>query len=104
TSTPVEPSGRSHSVRLASAAESLSTRPAESVPVSQPTDELPRPGATSPPSPEAVLGEPAPAPPDSNVREVTMANILASVAGRNPEVAFASRRYAEAYARLIAAR
>lgn len=33
-----------------------------------------------------------------------MANILASVAGRNPEVGFASQRYAEAYARLIAAR
>ncbi len=33
-----------------------------------------------------------------------MANILASVAGRNPEVGFATQRYAEAYARLIAAR
>ncbi len=33
-----------------------------------------------------------------------MANILASVAGRNPEVGYASQRYAEAYARLIAAR
>ncbi|MFM8892118.1 MAG: TolC family protein [Planctomycetia bacterium] len=33
-----------------------------------------------------------------------MANILASVAGRNPEVGFANQRYAEAYARLIAAR
>ncbi len=41
---------------------------------------------------------------DTNVREVTMANILASVAGRNPEVGYASQRYAEAYARLIAAR
>lgn len=33
-----------------------------------------------------------------------MANILASDAGRNPEVGFANQRYAEAYARLIAAR
>lgn len=33
-----------------------------------------------------------------------MVNILASVAGRNPQVGFASQRYAEAYARLIAAR
>lgn len=38
------------------------------------------------------------------VRDVTMANILASVAGRNPEVGFANQRYAEAYAKLIAAR
>jgi len=40
----------------------------------------------------------------SVVHEVTMANILASVAGRNPQVGFATQRYAEAYARLIAAR
>jgi len=33
-----------------------------------------------------------------------MANILASVSGRNPQVGFATERYAEAYARLIAAR
>jgi len=33
-----------------------------------------------------------------------MVNILASVSGRNPQVGFASQRYAEAYARLIAAR
>jgi outer membrane protein TolC len=51
-----------------------------------------------------VLAEPDQPPADANVREVTMANILASVAGRNPEVGFASQRYAEAYARLIAAR
>jgi outer membrane protein TolC len=43
-------------------------------------------------------------PPGAEVRQVTMANILASVAGRNPEVGFATQRYAEAYARLIAAR
>ncbi|MFM1997371.1 MAG: hypothetical protein RLZZ111_1758 [Planctomycetota bacterium] len=41
---------------------------------------------------------------DLPVRDVTMANILASVAGRNPEVGFANQRYAEAYARLVAAR
>ncbi len=33
-----------------------------------------------------------------------MANVLASVAGRNPQVGFATQRYAEAYARLVAAR
>ncbi|MGD9645093.1 MAG: TolC family protein [Pirellulales bacterium] len=33
-----------------------------------------------------------------------MANVLATVAGRNPEVGFANQRYAEAYARLLAAR
>ena len=33
-----------------------------------------------------------------------MVNILASVSGRNPQVGFATQRYAEAYARLIAAR
>jgi outer membrane protein TolC len=33
-----------------------------------------------------------------------MANVLATVAGRNPQVGFATQRYAEAYARLIAAR
>lgn len=49
-------------------------------------------------SPETV------APQELEVREVTLANILASVAGRNPEVGFATQRYAEAYARLIAAR
>ena len=40
----------------------------------------------------------------AQVRDVTMTNVLASVAGRNPEVGFAAERYAEAYARLISAR
>ncbi len=40
----------------------------------------------------------------TDIRDVTMANVLATVAGRNPQVAFATQRYAEAYARLIAAR
>jgi outer membrane protein TolC len=40
----------------------------------------------------------------ADVRDVTMINILASVSGRNPQVGFATQRYAEAYARLIAAR
>ncbi|MBX9792395.1 MAG: TolC family protein [Pirellulales bacterium] len=35
--------------------------------------------------------------------DVTMVNVLATVAGRNPEVGFANQRYAEAYARLLAA-
>jgi outer membrane protein TolC len=64
--------------------------------------------ATKPPpleaQPELVPVGPGAAETDLPVREVTMANILASVAGRNPEVGFANQRYAEAYARLIAAR
>lgn len=55
-------------------------------------------------SPETVVPALEASPVNDNVRDVTMANILASVAGRNPEVGFASQRYAEAYARLIAAR
>jgi outer membrane protein TolC len=43
-------------------------------------------------------------PPGAEVREVTMVNVLASVAGRNPQVGYATQRYAEAYARLVAAR
>lgn len=54
--------------------------------------------------PELVPAGPVDAVTDLPVREVTMANILASVAGRNPEVGFANQRYAEAYARLVAAR
>jgi outer membrane protein TolC len=76
---------------------------------------LPPPTATSarepdalmlPPEeePELVPAGPVAAATDLPVREVTMANILASVAGRNPEVGFANQRYAEAYARLVAAR
>ncbi|MEX2112244.1 MAG: TolC family protein [Pirellulales bacterium] len=54
-------------------------------------------------SPESVT-TPDATPAATNVCDVTMANILASVAGRNPQVGFATQRYAEAYARLIAAR
>jgi outer membrane protein TolC len=54
--------------------------------------------------PELVPAGPINAETDLPIREVTMANVLASVAGRNPEVGFANQRYAEAYARLIAAR
>jgi outer membrane protein TolC len=73
-----------------------------------------------PRTPDAAdrTGPPAPTPDDPEsipaglvvgdaslpVRDVTLANILASVAGRNPEVGFANQRYAEAYAKLIAAR
>ncbi len=56
------------------------------------------------PVPETVMPGPDMLPQQNQVREVTMANILASVAGRNPEVGYASQRYAEAYARLVAAR
>ena len=55
-------------------------------------------------SPEILVPTPATAGSDAEIRDVTMVNILASVAGRNPEVGFANQRYAEAYARLIAAR
>lgn len=76
---------------------------------------LPEPQATTEDEPEslaappAATSEPMPAGPlvletELPVREVTLANILTSVAGRNPEVGFATQRYAEAYARLIAAR
>jgi outer membrane protein TolC len=54
--------------------------------------------------PELVPAGPAVAADGLPIREVTMVNILASVAGRNPEVGFANQRYAEAYARLVAAR
>ncbi len=67
-------------------------------------DEPAGPPESPPDDPELVLAGPVAPPADPQVREVTMANILASVAGRNPEVGFASQRYAEAYARLIAAR
>ena len=76
---------------------------------------LPEPEPTTESEPESLVALPAavpesvPAGPlvfetDLPVREVTLANILTSVAGRNPEVGFATQRYAEAYARLIAAR
>ncbi len=58
----------------------------------------------APNDPEPVSAEPAVTDTLLPVRDVTMANILASVAGRNPEVGFANQRYAEAYAKLIAAR
>jgi hypothetical protein len=60
---------------------------------------------TTPPSgdPEPVPAGPVVTDTSLPVRDVTMANILASVAGRNPEVGFANQRYAEAYAKLIAA-
>jgi len=67
---------------------------AEPVPVTLPPEE----------TPELVPAGPVADSADLPMRDVTMANILASVAGRNPEVGFASQRYAEAYARLIAAR
>jgi outer membrane protein TolC len=66
---------------------------------------LPEPPPASPPeAPELVPAGPVVAQAETTVREVTMAHILASVAGRNPEVGFANQRYAEAYAQLIAAR
>jgi outer membrane protein TolC len=92
---PVVPANRE--IQLVSAQEALPA-PASSV-----TQAAVAPAVPPTSAPEAVLagsalGEDVP------VREVTMANILASVAGRNPEVGYANQRYAEAYARLIAAR
>jgi outer membrane protein TolC len=91
-------------VKLASATQPLSPLSSESPESRESIHELPRATNAHPQVPETVLGQPQLAPPDANVREVTLVNILASVAGRNPEVAFASQRYAEAYARLVAAR
>lgn len=85
---PIEKPRSHHAVRLASAEEPLPLPP------------LPGPHST----PEAIAGAPLATFGATDVREVTMANILATVAGRNPQVAFATQRYAEAYARLIAAR
>ena len=76
------------------------------------TGPTPRAGATLPgapvvqavPRPEELPGPTVQGFGPSDVRIVTMANILSSVAGRNPQVSFATQRYAEAYARLIAAR
>lgn len=93
----------SSAVKTASAQEPLPQPPGEA---------KPNPGLTHPGSPavpaarstEEVLGTAVPSMGPSVVHEVTMANILASVAGRNPQVGFATQRYAEAYARLIAAR
>jgi len=104
TSAASEQADTNHPVKLASATEAFSPASTNSPHGRQPADELPRPGDTNVQPPETVLAEAAATPADANIREVTMANILASVAGRNPEVAFASQRYAEAYARLIAAR
>jgi outer membrane protein TolC len=73
-------------------------------PVGEANDEPAAPADRSPGEPELVPAGPFVAESDPPVREVTMVNILASVAGRNPEVGFANQRYAEAYARLIAAR
>jgi outer membrane protein TolC len=81
--------------------------PPELIPPLPPDTDRPIADPPDPPEPDPPATEPTEQPeptPDLPVRDVTMANILASVAGRNPEVGFASRRYAEAYARLIAAR
>lgn len=85
-------------IQLVSSEEQLPAPPvtADAEPVSS---TLPPPG-----QPELVPAGSIIADTALPVREVTMANILASVAGRNPEVGFANQRYAEAYARLIAAR
>ena len=89
-----------HAIKLASAEEVL-PEPAVS---SRRDARLPSETGGSAESAEAVLPGSESSSEQEIVRDVTMANILASVAGRNPEVGFASQRYAEAYARLIAAR
>src|SRR5690606_13816423 len=79
------------SVQRASAHEPLPTPPARRFLTEQ--DAL-----------EEVRGGSVPMAGATDIRDVTMANVLATVAGRNPQVAFATQRYAEAYARLVAAR
>ncbi|MDZ4821234.1 MAG: TolC family protein, partial [Planctomycetota bacterium] len=87
-------------VRLVSAQEQLP------LPAATPSSEL-RPIFESVPPPQPAVPLPNGdllLPAGSELREITMANVLSSVTGRNPQVAFATQRYAEAYARLIAAR
>jgi len=102
-------------VATVSKASPAGPRPASDIRLVAHEEPLPAPevvGDSEPhtsPAPPADEPESVPAGPvltDASlpVRDVTMANILASVAGRNPEVGFANQRYAEAYAKLIAAR
>ncbi|MGE4138226.1 MAG: TolC family protein [Pirellulales bacterium] len=90
-------------VRLASAQEPLPQPPASSrrEPHSPPESVA---SAETTAVPEILAPGDSSLQPGMEVRDVTMVNILASVAGRNPQVGFATQRYAEAYARLIAAR
>lgn len=88
-------------VRLASAAESLPP-PAKLQP--EGSSRLSAQPIVAAPTPEVISAAKAPNFGPSDLRDVTMANVLASVSGRNPQVGFATQRYAEAYARLIAAR
>jgi outer membrane protein TolC len=88
------------SVKLASAQEPLT----ESLDSSRRWAKATSESIETLPVPETVMPGSDELSQQNRVREVTMANMLASVAGRNPEVGFASQRYAEAYARLIAAR
>jgi outer membrane protein TolC len=73
----------------------LGSQPAQGSPEAIP---VPPPLTTGSGAPNVVVI------PGIESREVTMANILTSVAGRNPEVGYATQRYSEAYARLIAAK
>jgi outer membrane protein TolC len=95
---PVDDAQNGQAIRLVSKEE-----PLPQPPVTADAAVVP-PTVPAPETPELVPAGPVVAPTDPQVREVTMANILSSVAGRNPEVGFANQRYAEAYAQLIAAR
>lgn len=99
----VSPATSTGSVQLASAQEPLPSPAVESKPGAG-HQRLKSPPVQAAPTPEEVQGPSVQTFGPSDVREVTMANILASVSGRNPQVGFATERYAEAYARLIAAR
>lgn len=90
-------------VKLASAQEPLPPPRGESK-SGQGAPQANRPTVQAAHIPEEVPGPSAQTLGPSDVREVTMVNILASVSGRNPQVGFATQRYAEAYARLVAAR
>jgi outer membrane protein TolC len=99
----LSPATSSGHVQLASAHEPLPSPSVESKPGSG-RSLLNAPTVQAAPVPEEVPGPSVQAFGPSDVRDVTMANILASVSGRNPQVGYATERYAEAYARLIAAR
>lgn len=105
---PTNSTDQRRSVRLPPVPWPTGTSSATSVLRASAHEPLPMPAArrflTEQDSLEEVRGGHVPMAGATDVRDVTMANVLATVSGRNPQVAFATQRYAEAYARLIAAR
>jgi outer membrane protein TolC len=105
---PVDAALPRQSVRLPPVRVQVDVSPATSIQRTSAQEPLPAPPVrnflTEQDALEEVRGGLVPMAGAIDVRDVTMANVLATVAGRNPQVAFATQRYAEAYARLIAAR